>query len=66
MCKHCVISTKHFKYLLQVHEHIFRLEEISEFASKEYALERGLASMENDWLPLTFEVSIHTFSMQSN
>ncbi|XP_073385492.1 uncharacterized protein [Physcomitrium patens] len=51
----------HFRQLLRlnVHEHIFRLEEISEFASKEYALERGLASMENDWLPLTFEFLLY-------
>lgn len=42
---------------IQVDEHILKLEEISEFASKEYALERSLAQMEKDWEPLQFEVN---------
>lgn len=33
-----------------------KLEEISEFASKEYGLERSLENMEKDWQPLVFEV----------
>jgi hypothetical protein len=40
----------------QVDEHILKLEEISEFASKEYGLERSLENMEKDWQPLVFEV----------
>jgi hypothetical protein len=32
------------------------LEEISEFESKEYGLERSLENMEKDWQPLVFEV----------
>lgn len=36
---------------------MLKLEEISEFASKEYSLERSLAQMVKDWEPLQFEVN---------
>lgn len=43
--------------MFQVDEHLLKLEEISEFASKEYSLERSLAQMVKDWEPLQFEVN---------
>ncbi|KAG0598749.1 hypothetical protein M758_12G097900 [Ceratodon purpureus] len=51
----------HFRQLLRlnVHEHITKLQEISEFGSKEYSLERALAQMESDWQPLIFEYSLY-------
>ncbi|BFI29560.1 dynein axonemal heavy chain [Marchantia polymorpha subsp. ruderalis] len=44
---------------LQIDEHIVKLEEISEYASKEFALERSLDTMESDWKPLKFEYSLY-------
>ncbi|KAL2633853.1 hypothetical protein R1flu_005332 [Riccia fluitans] len=44
---------------LQIDEHIVKLEEVSEMASKEFALERNLDTMEADWKPLTFEFSLY-------
>ena len=46
----------HDEHTIQVHEHITKLQEISEFGSKEYSLERSLAQMESEWKPLLFEV----------
>ncbi|KAL3693679.1 hypothetical protein R1sor_007330 [Riccia sorocarpa] len=44
---------------LQIDEHIVKLEEISEMASKEFSLERNLDTMESDWKPLKFEFSLY-------
>ncbi|KAH7442335.1 hypothetical protein KP509_03G083100 [Ceratopteris richardii] len=44
---------------LQVDEHLVKLEEISEHASKEYSLEKSLDQMQADWNELAFEASLY-------
>nr|AML30857.1 axonemal inner arm dynein heavy chain 1 [Marsilea vestita] len=44
---------------LQVDEHLLKLEEISEHASKEYSLEKALDQMKSEWAELVFEGSMY-------
>ncbi|EFJ27757.1 hypothetical protein SELMODRAFT_94851 [Selaginella moellendorffii] len=54
-------DTISFRQLLRLNidEHLTKLEEISEHASKEYSLERALNQMEADWAPIAFEYALY-------